>query len=85
MLADLIERGGGDATSVAAERGFEAMATGELESLVDAAIAAEPDAWAKFCAGEGKAMGALVGHVMQASRGQADEQLVSRILTNRKA
>ena len=84
VVADLIERGGGDAASVAAEKGFEAMATGELESLVDAAIAAEPDAWAKFCAGEGKAMGALVGHVMKASRGQADGKLVSRILTNRK-
>ncbi|MEM8745315.1 MAG: Asp-tRNA(Asn)/Glu-tRNA(Gln) amidotransferase subunit GatB, partial [Actinomycetota bacterium] len=72
ILADLIERGGGDPEAIAAERGFEAMETDELEGMVDAAIAAEPDAWAKFCAGENKAMGALVGHVMKASRGQAD-------------
>ncbi len=84
VLAELIERGGGDPAAIAADKGFEAMDTGELESLVDAAIAAEPDAWAKFCAGEGKAMGALVGHVMKASRGQADGKAVSALLNVRK-
>jgi aspartyl-tRNA(Asn)/glutamyl-tRNA(Gln) amidotransferase subunit B len=84
VLADLVERGGGDPAAIAAERGFEAMDTSELERLVDDAIAAQPDAWAKFCAGEGKAMGALVGHIMKASRGQADGKLVSQILHQRK-
>jgi aspartyl-tRNA(Asn)/glutamyl-tRNA(Gln) amidotransferase subunit B len=84
VLAELLERGGGDAAVIAADKGFEAMDTGELETLVDAAIAAQPDAWAKFCAGEGKAMGALVGHIMKASRGQADGKLVSRLLEQRK-
>ena len=36
--------------------------------MVDDAIAAQPDAWAKFCAGEGKAMGALVGAVMKGEK-----------------
>ena len=85
VLATMLERSGGDAEAIAAELGFEAMDTSELESLVDAAIAAEPDAWAKFCAGEGKAMGALVGHVMKASRGQADGKLVSRLLNAKKS
>ena len=84
VLADLVERGGGDAAAIASERGFEAMDTGELESLVDDAIAAQPDAWEKFCAGEGKAMGALVGHIMKASKGQADGKLVSQLLNQRK-
>ncbi len=84
VLAELIEHGGGDATAIAAAHGFEAMDTSELESLVDAAIAAQPDAWAKFCAGEGKAMGALVGHIMKASKGQADGKLVSQLLNQRK-
>jgi aspartyl-tRNA(Asn)/glutamyl-tRNA(Gln) amidotransferase subunit B len=84
VLADLVERGGGDAGAIAAERGFEAMDSGELEAMVDAAIDAQPDAWAKFCAGEGKAMGALVGHVMKASRGQADGKLVSQLLNTRR-
>ncbi len=85
VVAELIERGGGDAVAIAAEKGFEAMDTSELEAMVDEAIAAQPDAWAKFCAGEGKAMGALVGHIMKASRGQADGKLVSQILDQRKA
>ncbi|MEM9040559.1 MAG: Asp-tRNA(Asn)/Glu-tRNA(Gln) amidotransferase subunit GatB [Actinomycetota bacterium] len=84
ILADLIERGGGDPEAIAAERGFEAMETDELEGMVDAAIAAEPDAWTKFRAGENKAMGALVGHVMKASRGQADGKAVSALLQQKK-
>ncbi len=84
VLATLIERGGGDAAAIAADLGFEAMDTSELDALVDGAIEAEPDAWAKFCAGEGKAMGALVGHVMKASRGQADGKAVSQALNARR-
>ncbi len=84
VLADLIERGGGDASAIAAEHGFEAMDTSALDALVDDAIAAQPEAWAKFCAGEGKAMGALVGAVMKASRGQADGKAVSQLLNQRK-
>jgi aspartyl-tRNA(Asn)/glutamyl-tRNA(Gln) amidotransferase subunit B len=84
VVAALLERNGGDPEAIAAELGFEAVDTGELESLVDAAIAAEPDAWAKFCAGEGRAMGALVGYVMKASKGQADGKQVTALLNQRK-
>jgi aspartyl-tRNA(Asn)/glutamyl-tRNA(Gln) amidotransferase subunit B len=85
VLADLLERGGGDAAAIAAERGFESMDSSELETLVDDAISAQPEAWQKFCAGEGKAMGALVGHVMKASAGQADGKLVNKVLNSRKS
>jgi len=85
VLAELIERGGGSAAVIAAEKGFEAMDTSELDALVDAAIAADPDAWEKFKAGEGKAIGALVGHVMKASRGQADGKAVTAALRERLA
>ena len=84
VLAEIVEHGGGDPVEIAASKGFEAMDTSELESLVDAAIAAEPDAWAKFCAGEGKAMGALVGAVMKASKGQADGKAVTALLNTRR-
>ena len=84
VVSELIERGGGDPAAIAAEKGFEAMDTSELEAMVDDAIAAQPEAWEKFRAGEGKAMGALVGHIMKASRGQADGKLVSQILNSRK-
>ncbi len=84
LLGDLVEQGGGDPKAMAAACGFEAMDTSELDGFVDDAIAADPDAWAKFCAGDGKAMGALVGHVMKASRGQADGKAVTAILNSRK-
>lgn len=84
LLGDLVEQGGGDPKAMAAARGFEAMDTSELDGFVDDAIAADPDAWSKFCAGDGKAMGALVGHVMKASRGQADGKAVTAILNSRK-
>ncbi|MFK8025333.1 MAG: Asp-tRNA(Asn)/Glu-tRNA(Gln) amidotransferase subunit GatB [Ilumatobacter sp.] len=76
--------GGSDPEQIAAALGFEAMDTSELESMVDQAIADQPDAWAKFCAGEGKAMGALVGAVMKSSKGQADGKAVTALLNQRK-
>jgi len=65
---------------MAKAKGFESMDTGALESLVDAAIAADPDAWAKFKAGEQKAIGALVGAVMKSSKGKADGKAVTALL-----
>jgi aspartyl-tRNA(Asn)/glutamyl-tRNA(Gln) amidotransferase subunit B len=84
VLAELVANGGGDAAAIAAAKGFEAMDTSALDSLVDAAIAANPDVWAKFVGGEGKAMGALVGAVMKASKGQADGKAVTAALNARK-
>ena len=84
VLAEIVAAGGGDAASIAAAKGFEAMDDSELESMVDDAIAAQSDAWEKFCAGEGKAMGALVGAVMKASKGQADGKAVTALLQARR-
>ena len=84
VLAELVANGGGDAAAIAAAKGFEAMDTGALDGLVDRAIADLPDVWAKFAGGEGKAMGALVGAVMKASRGQADGKAVTALLTARR-
>ena len=84
VLAEIVANGGGDAAIIAAAKGFEAMDTGALEAMVDQAIADQPDAWAKFCAGEGKAMGALVGAVMKLSQGKADGKLVTALLNAKK-
>ncbi len=81
------DSGGGSATdpaAIAAEMGFEAMDTDELESLVDQAIADNPEAWEKFCAGEAKVAGVFVGTVMKATRGQADGQAITQLLTLRR-
>ena len=85
VLAEIVAAGGGDAAAIAAAKGFEAMNSGELESMVDDAIAAQPDAWAKYCAGEDKASGAIVGLVMRSSRGQADGKAVTALLEHRRA
>ena len=86
VLRVIAERGGSvDPASVAAELGFEAMDTGELEALVDEAIAANAGAWEKVLAGNDKAAGAITGHIMKATKGKADGKAVAEILAARKA
>jgi aspartyl-tRNA(Asn)/glutamyl-tRNA(Gln) amidotransferase subunit B len=84
VVAELIANGGGDAEAIAAAKGFEAMGAGALDSLVDQAIAENAEAWSKFCAGEGRAMGALVGAVMKLSQGKADGKAVTALLNTRR-
>ena len=84
ILAELLAAGGGDAAAIAAAKGFEAIDTSALETVVDAAIAAQADAWAKYCAGDGKAIGAIVGAVMKATQGKADGKIVTAILESRR-
>jgi aspartyl-tRNA(Asn)/glutamyl-tRNA(Gln) amidotransferase subunit B len=85
ILSEILANGGGDAAAIAAAKGYEAIDTGALESAVDQAIAAQPDAWAKFCAGDAKAMGAIVGAVMKATQGKADGKLVTALLNQKRA
>jgi aspartyl-tRNA(Asn)/glutamyl-tRNA(Gln) amidotransferase subunit B len=84
IVAELIAGGGGDVAAIAAAKGFEAMDAGSLGPMVDQAIAENAEAWAKFCAGEGKAVGALVGAVMKLSQGKADGKTVTALLTQRR-
>jgi aspartyl-tRNA(Asn)/glutamyl-tRNA(Gln) amidotransferase subunit B len=85
VLADLVAAGGdGDPAALAAARGFEAMDAGALMTAVDEAIAAQSGAWQKYCAGEDKAAGALVGAVMKATKGQADGKAVTALLEARR-
>ena len=84
VLADIVAAGGGDATAIAAAKGFEAMDSSELEAMVDRAIADNADAWAKYCGGEDKAMGALVGAIMKVSKGKADGKAVTALLQSKR-
>ena len=84
VLADIVAAGGGDAAAIAASKGFEALDTSAVEAMVDEAIAADPDAWAKYCAGEEKAAGAIVGRVMKASKGKADGKVVAAVMQSRR-
>ena len=86
VLASLVAAGGdGDPVAIAAANGFEAMDTAALEAAVDAAIAAQPDAWAKFVAGDDKVTGAFVGAVMKTTKGKADGKAVTALLHARRS
>ena len=84
ILAEILANGGGDAAAIAKAKGFEALDTSALESVVDQVIAEQADAWTKFCAGDGKAMGAIVGAVMKATQGKADGKVVTALLNQKK-
>jgi aspartyl-tRNA(Asn)/glutamyl-tRNA(Gln) amidotransferase subunit B len=84
VLAELVESGG-DPAAIAAAKGFEAMPEDELDALVDEAIAAQPDAWERYRAGNTKVAGALVGAVMKATKGRADARAVTALLERKAA
>jgi aspartyl-tRNA(Asn)/glutamyl-tRNA(Gln) amidotransferase subunit B len=72
---------GADVDVVVAERGLRVVSdTAALEEAADAAIAANPDVAQKVRGGKVAAVGALVGAVMKATRGQADAAAVREIL-----
>ncbi|HUJ65279.1 MAG TPA: Asp-tRNA(Asn)/Glu-tRNA(Gln) amidotransferase subunit GatB [Acidimicrobiales bacterium] len=83
VLKDLLDSGG-DPDQVAARHGFEAMAAGDLESVVDQAVSAHPEEWARFAAGEDKLMGFFVGHIRSATGGRADLKAASTLLRSRR-
>ena len=53
---------------------------GELEAIVAAAIEADPEAAEQIRAGNGKAIGAIVGAVMRETKGRADGGEVNRLI-----
>ena len=73
--------GEGTPDEVVRKHGYEVVSDdGALEAEVDKALAADPDIDAKLKAGNRKPMGAIIGAVMKATRGQADAKAVSAIV-----
>lgn len=87
VLAALVAGDGIDPAKIAADMGFEAMDSSELESLVDEIIADSPDEWSRFCEGDaaarGKLQGFFVGQIMKATKGQADGKAVNQLLSQK--
>ncbi len=83
VLAEMVEKGG-EPARIAQSHGFEAMDTGELESLVDQVIADNPEEWERFVGGDDKArqkmQGFFTGQIMKATKGQADGKIVNQLL-----
>ena len=72
---------GEDAATIVKREGLTQVAdAGALETLVEAAIAANPKAVADFKAGKTAAAKALVGQVMKASGGKANPGMVDRMV-----
>ncbi|HZY77832.1 MAG TPA: Asp-tRNA(Asn)/Glu-tRNA(Gln) amidotransferase subunit GatB [Jatrophihabitantaceae bacterium] len=81
QVVDGVLETGHDVDAVIAERGLQRVSdTGALEQAADEAIAANPDVADKVRGGKLPAVGALVGAVMKATRGQADAAAVKEIL-----
>lgn len=72
---------GADPEAVVKAEGLEQISdSGELEAIVEQAIADNPKPAEQVKAGNEKAIGALVGAVMKATRGRADGGEVNRLL-----
>jgi aspartyl-tRNA(Asn)/glutamyl-tRNA(Gln) amidotransferase subunit B len=90
VLTLLVAEGGMPAEIVTRE-GLGALtpdddgAGGGLAAIIDAALAAHPDAAAKVAAGNMKAIGPLVGYVMRETKGRADGGEVTRLIRERVA
>jgi aspartyl-tRNA(Asn)/glutamyl-tRNA(Gln) amidotransferase subunit B len=80
VLATLVVDGGDPAAIVEREGLAQISDGGELEAIVAAAVEANPEAAEQIRAGNGKAIGAIVGAVMKETRGRADGGEVNRLI-----
>jgi aspartyl-tRNA(Asn)/glutamyl-tRNA(Gln) amidotransferase subunit B len=85
VLAAMVETGKG-AAEIVRERGLEQVSdSAALSAEVDAVIAAHPEEVAAFRGGKQGLIGFFVGQVMKRTGGQANPQLVNRLLREKLA
>ncbi|MGZ4167361.1 MAG: Asp-tRNA(Asn)/Glu-tRNA(Gln) amidotransferase subunit GatB [Solirubrobacteraceae bacterium] len=85
VLSTLVKEGG-DPRTIVDREGLGAISADDgdgLVTIVDAAIASDPDAAAKVKEGNMKAIGPLVGYVMRETKGRADGGEVTRLIRER--
>jgi aspartyl-tRNA(Asn)/glutamyl-tRNA(Gln) amidotransferase subunit B len=81
QVLDRLIADGGDPEAIVAAEGLAAIDGGdELAAIVAAALAAHPEAAENVRAGNTKAIGPIVGHVMRATKGRADGGAVTRLV-----
>jgi aspartyl-tRNA(Asn)/glutamyl-tRNA(Gln) amidotransferase subunit B len=65
-------------------KGFKQVSDrSELDSLIDRVMGEQPSAVNDFHAGQSKAMGFLIGQVMQASSGKANPKIIRELLAKK--
>jgi aspartyl-tRNA(Asn)/glutamyl-tRNA(Gln) amidotransferase subunit B len=79
VLAQVLAEGG-DPAEIARASGFEAMAAGDLEAVVDRIITENTEQFEKLRNGDNKMMGFFVGKVMEATNKQANGKDVTALL-----
>ena len=80
VLVDLVAKGGSP-KAIVAEKGLSQIAdTGAIEAAVDAVLAENADAVARFKGGNLNLKGAFVGMVMKKTGGKANPKLVNELL-----
>ncbi len=82
-VLDVLVADGGDPATVIDARGLGAADSDELASIVERAIADNPDAVEKIRAGKDQAIGAIIGAVMRETKGRADGGEVGRLIRER--
>jgi aspartyl-tRNA(Asn)/glutamyl-tRNA(Gln) amidotransferase subunit B len=85
VLTTLVAEGG-EPRAIVEREGLGAISADDgdgLVTIVDAAIASDPDAAAKVREGNMKAIGPLVGYVMRETKGRADGGEVTRLIRER--
>jgi aspartyl-tRNA(Asn)/glutamyl-tRNA(Gln) amidotransferase subunit B len=86
VFAALWAREGESADAIIEARGLRQISdAGAIEKLVDEVLAANEKSVAEYRAGKEKALHALVGQAMKATRGKANPQQVNEILRRRLA
>ncbi|MGH2923884.1 MAG: Asp-tRNA(Asn)/Glu-tRNA(Gln) amidotransferase subunit GatB, partial [Solirubrobacterales bacterium] len=80
VLAKLVAEGGDPAAIVESEGLAQISDASELESIVFAAIEAEPEAAEEVRSGNAKAIGRIMGAVMKEAKGRADGAEVQRLI-----
>jgi aspartyl-tRNA(Asn)/glutamyl-tRNA(Gln) amidotransferase subunit B len=82
LVLDRLVADGGDPAAIVRDEGLGALGGGDdaLEPIVEAALAANADAADKIRAGNMKAIGAIIGHVMRETKGRAEGAEVTRIV-----
>lgn len=86
QVFDALWEGATDVDAIIEAKGLKQMNdTGELEAIVNDVIAANAKNVAEFKAGNDKALNALVGQIMKASKGKANPQQVNDLLRGKLA
>jgi aspartyl-tRNA(Asn)/glutamyl-tRNA(Gln) amidotransferase subunit B len=80
VLAEMFTSEAGPAAIVERKGLAQISDTGELEAVVAAVVAANPDLAEKYRGGKQGVLGALVGQVMRETHGRANPKLVSELL-----